>query len=100
MHVPVILEQAKDNGYRASVFAAAPLVVEGTSREQAIRKLRDMLSERLSGAELIQIEIPLEPQPDPWCAFAGVWRDHPDAAEVEENIRQYRREVNADPSRL
>lgn len=100
MQVPVILEQAKDNEYRATVFAPAPLVAEGTSREQAVEKLRDMLSERVSGAQLIQLEIPLKPQRDPWCAFAGVWRDHPDGAEVEENIRQYRREVDADPKRL
>lgn len=100
MHVPVILEQAKDNGFRASVFAPVPLVAEGASREQAVEKLRGMLCERLSGAEVIQLELPVESRPDPWLAFAGVWRDHPDAAEVEENIRQYRREVDTDPMRL
>jgi hypothetical protein len=31
--------------------------------------------------------------------FAGTWKDRPDLAEFEQNIREYRREVDADPDR-
>jgi hypothetical protein len=59
-----------------------------------------MLSERLSSAELIQVQIPVPTRPNPWLAIAGTWRDHPDVDQVWENIQDYRREVDADPNRL
>lgn len=49
---------------------------------------------------LIQHQIPVATQPDPWLAFGGIWRDHPDAGAIEQNIKEYRREVDADPHRL
>jgi hypothetical protein len=38
-------------------------------------------------------------QLDLWLSFAGIWRDHPEAAEVEQRIREYRSHVNADAER-
>jgi len=100
MDVSVMLEQVKDNGYRATTFAPAPLVVEAATRDEAIVRLREMICKKLSGVELIQLQIPVGTGADPWLAFAGIWRDHPDAREIEQNIREYRREVDADPDRL
>jgi hypothetical protein len=37
---------------------------------------------------------------DPWLAMAGTWRDHPDAAEFQQNMKDYRREVDEDQARL
>ncbi len=100
MDVCVMLEQVERDGYRATTFAPAPLVAEAATRDEAIAKLRDLLCQKLAGAELIQLQIPIETHPDPWLAFAGIWRNHPEAAEIENNLREYRREVNADPGRL
>ena len=36
----------------------------------------------------------------PWTTLVGTWKDHPDMDEVLENMREYRRQVNADPNRL
>jgi hypothetical protein len=30
----------------------------------------------------------------------GIWKDNPDAADIEESMREYRKEVDADPRRL
>jgi len=100
MDVAVMLEQVEGNGYRATTFSPAPLVAEAATRDEAVGKLRDMLCHKLSNVELIHLHVPCDTEPDPWLAFAGAWRNHPDAAEIEENIRQYRRQVNADPDRL
>jgi hypothetical protein len=100
MDVSVMLEQVGNNGYRASTCSPAPFVAEAATRDEAVGKIRDMLCQKLSGVEMIELPIPCQSQPDPWMAFAGIWRDHPDAAEIEQNIRDYRRDVDADPERL
>ncbi|MDH3716631.1 MAG: hypothetical protein OES79_00795 [Planctomycetota bacterium] len=99
MDVAVVLERVEGNGYRATAFAPAPLVAEASTREEAMDKLRDMICEKLSSAELVQLRIPELKVADPWLAYAGVWRDNPDVAEIEENMKEYRRAVDADSDR-
>jgi hypothetical protein len=99
MEVSVILEQVKDNGYRATAFAPVSLVAEAATRDEAVDRIRAMLHEKLSGAELIQVDVPVATNAHPWLAVAGTWRDHPDVDEVMEAIAEYRREVDADPNR-
>ena len=99
MDISVILEQVKDNGYRASAFVPVSLVAEAATRDEAVERIRAMLHEKLSGAELIQLDVPVATGANPWLAVAGTWRDHPDVDQVKENIEEYRREVDADPDR-
>lgn len=99
MDVSVILEQVEGNGYRATAFAPVSLVAEADTRDEAVDRIRAMLQEKLSGAELIQVDVPVSPSANPWLAVAGTWQDHPDVNEVAENIEEYRREVDADPDR-
>jgi hypothetical protein len=99
MDVSVILEQVKDNGYRATAFAPVSLVAEGATRDEAVDRIRDMLREKLSGAEVIQVDVPVATSANPWLAVAGSWRNHPDVDQVTENIEEYRREADADPDR-
>ena len=101
MNVSVMLEQLNESAFRATVVAPAPLVVEASSRAQAVARIRDMIQERFSGVELIQLEVPVRnAAKDSWALFAGCLRDHPDAAEFEQNIKEYRQEVDRDPLRL
>ena len=99
MDVSVMLEQLKGNGYRATALVPAPLVAEAPTRDQAVDKIRSLIIERMSNAELIHVEIPVS-KSNPWLAIAGTWRDSPDVPDVLENVKAYRREVNADPDRL
>jgi hypothetical protein len=100
MDLSVILEQVRENAYRATALVPTPLVVEAPTRDEAVDRIRSLISERLSRAELIQVEVPVATKPNPWLAIAGTWRDHPDVDQVEENINAYRREIDADPNRL
>lgn len=100
MDVSVVLEQVAENGYRATALVPTPLVAEAPTRDEAVEKIRALISEKLSHAELIQVEVPLLTKRHAWLALAGTWREHPDMDEVAENINAYRREVNADSDRL
>jgi hypothetical protein len=101
MNVSVVLEQLNDNAYRATSFAPVPLVAEAATRQQAVDQIRDMIRDRLSQVEVIHVEVPgKEEINDPWIAMIGTWAGHPDAADIEQNMREYREEVDADPRRL
>jgi hypothetical protein len=93
------VQQVKDNGYRATAFAPVSVVAEAATRDEAVDRIRAMLYEKLSGAELVQVNVPVAESPNPWLAVAGTWRDHPDVDEVMENVEECRREVDADPDR-
>jgi hypothetical protein len=99
MDVSVMLEEVGGNGYRATALVPSPLVAEAPTRGEAVERIRTLLSERFSRGELIQVQIPVTAA-NPWLAIAGTWRDHPDVEDVEENIKAYRREVEASPDRL
>jgi hypothetical protein len=100
MDVSVMLEQVGEHGYRATALVPTPLAVEAPTREAAVDRIRELISEKFSQAELIHVEVPLGRPPNPWLAIAGTWRDHPDVDEVVENISEYRREIDAAPNRL
>jgi hypothetical protein len=80
-----MLEQVVENGCRATALVPTPLVAEAPTRDEAVDRIRALISERLSHAELIRLEVPLAAKPSPWPAMAGAWRDHPDVNEVVEN---------------
>jgi hypothetical protein len=100
MDVSVMLEQVAENGYRATALMPTPLVAQAPTRDEAVDKIRTLISETLSHAEVIQIEVPPRTKRHAWLAVAGTWREHPDVDEVVENINEYRHKVDADSDRL
>src|SRR5208282_4231001 len=99
MNVSVVLEQLNDNAYRATSFAPVPLTTDAATRQQAVDRIREMIRDKLCQVEVIQVEVAgKEETKDPWIALIGTWADNPDAAEVEQNMRKYREEVDADPN--
>jgi hypothetical protein len=97
MNVSVLLEQLNDNAYRATSFSPVPLVAEATTRKQAVDRIREMVRDKLSKGEAIQVEVLGKAEiVDPWRAMIGIWKDNPDAADVVENMREYRKEVDAE----
>jgi hypothetical protein len=96
-----MLEQLNENAFRATVCAPTPLVAEASTRELAVDRIRTMIRQRLAGVEMIDVEVPgPQAMQDPWTVIAGSWHEHPDAAEVEQNLKEYREEVDRDPRRL
>lgn len=100
MEIAVLLEPIAGNGYRATSLELERCVAEAPTREEALEQLRHLVSTHLARGELVRLKIPAANQPHPWRIFFGKLKHHPDAAEVEQNIREYRRQVDQDPDRL
>ena len=94
MNVTIFVEQIDAGRYRAATSQPVPLQSEGSSPDEAVRRLRDLAEERIAGGVVVQIELPASPTPNPWVEFAGVWKDHPDFDAFRENIAAHRRQID------
>ena len=59
MDISVVVEKVADDGYQATSYIPAHVVVQGRTRQEALDRLRDQLRGRLSGAEVVTLSIPL-----------------------------------------
>jgi hypothetical protein len=58
MQIPVLVERLKRDGYRARGGEPFALTARGSSREEALAKLRSKIQNRMkNGLELVQLEI-------------------------------------------
>src|SRR5438045_95453 len=73
-----------------------PVAVEsqGTSPHGALKRLYELAKKRLAAGQLLEMNLPDTPTTNPWQAFAGIWKDHPEFDAFLENIAKYRRSVN------
>lgn len=99
MEITVLIEPGEGTCYRATSLSLPGFVSEGASREEALDRLRQRIHAQLAHADIAKIEVQLPGEPHPWMAFAGTWKDHPDLAEFEQNIRENRRQTDADRDR-
>ena len=99
MKVEVVLEALDNDRYRASVSHPFGLSAEATTREATLTALKEQLDAKLKQVEVLELDVGT-PAEQPWTTLVGTWKDHPDMDEVLENMREYRRQVNADPNRL
>src|SRR5438270_12972680 len=96
--IPVLIEPVAGNGYRAKSGEPLPLAAEGATRDEAMRKLRELLHERLhAGAEVAALEVPGPAAPNPWVEFAGMFKDDPYFDEWQQAMAENRRKMDADP---
>ncbi len=91
-----IVENDRGRQYKASVQGWPSCSVAAATREEALRRLRATLLERLSEVEVVPVEIELPQSAHPWMKFAGMYRDDPMFDEVQEEIAAYRRELDAE----
>jgi hypothetical protein len=98
MTVSVLVEPVGASGFRATLNEAWGLFAEGTTKEEAMEHLRDLVAKRLStGAEMRALDVAGgEKKADPWEAGFGMFRDNPMFDEWQEAIREYRREQDAE----
>lgn len=99
MKVEVVLEALNNDRYRASVSHPFDLSAEADTREATLTALKEQLDAKLRQVEVLELDVGT-PAEQPWTTLVGTWKDHPDMDEVLENLREYRRQVNADPNRL
>jgi hypothetical protein len=90
MQIPVLIERVLGNGFRASGAVPFMFTVEGTTREEVVRKLQQLVVSKLeAGSELIQVDVP--DQDNPWLKMAGMWdKDDPLVQEWKEIMRENR----------
>jgi hypothetical protein len=99
MDITVLLEPLDSRGFRATSLVPTRLVAEGTTREEALDRLRELVRTQFGQGEVVQVQVPLPGEPHPWRAFAGALKDHPDFDEFVQNMAEYRRQVDSDPNR-
>lgn len=94
MKATVFVEKVGKKKYRASTSQPVPLETEGASQDEALERLYDLARKRLASGQLFQMNLPVGSATNPWQAFAGIWKDHPDFDAFLENVAEYRRSAN------
>jgi len=95
MIIRVVVEPIENDGFRAKGEEPYAIIAEGASREESVRKLRDLLELRLGNGTPLEL---IEVNPShPWAKFAGTLRDDPMAGAWEEAMREYRRKKDEEP---
>ncbi|HLO46912.1 MAG TPA: type II toxin-antitoxin system HicB family antitoxin [Kamptonema sp.] len=88
----VMLEEQEPGKYRATVLGWPECQVFGSTREEALTSLRQLVTERLDKVEIVSLEID-RPKPEhPWMKFAGKYKDDPYFEEMQADIAALRRE--------
>jgi hypothetical protein len=89
MGIPILVEPIEDNGFRASSGGPWDLQIEAPTREEAIRKLGELIDCRVdAGAEVLELEI--RSRTHPLARFAGMFKDDPLLKPWKDAIAEYR----------
>jgi hypothetical protein len=106
MRIPVLIQPVPGIGFQARGGEPFALTAEGSTREEALRQLREMIVQQIdAGAEVTTLEVsdtgsssPISPGLEPpWAPFAGMFQDDPLFDEWQEAIAEYRQRVEEDP---
>jgi predicted RNase H-like HicB family nuclease len=98
----VLLEAQPDGSHQASVLGWADCRAIADTPEDAVAALQKMLSDRITQAQIVQIEVPraeeskVSASENPWVKYAGVFKDDPLFNEMLHSIEQYRQELDAE----
>jgi predicted RNase H-like HicB family nuclease len=96
MKIPVLIEPIADDGFRATGGPPFEVTAQGTTREEALARLREAIDHRMvEGSVLVPLEIDTTEE-NPWDAVAGMFRDDPLFDEWQDAIAAYRRKVDED----
>ena len=98
MQIPVLVQRVKGKGYRASGKEPFVLSARGSTRDEALAKLRAKIQTRLkNGTEVVGLEI--GPEPAIWLEFSGMFKDDPWIDDWVQSMADYRQQVEDDPNR-
>ncbi len=95
MQIPVVIEPVMGDGYRARTGEPVALMAEGTTPDEALQRLRELVQGRVAnGVQIVPLDLPdLE---NPWVRYAGMFKDNPLFDEWQEAIAEYRRQRDAE----
>ena len=101
----VTVENGVANRYTATVIGWPNCVAEGTTREEAVARVKQRSTERLHQVEIVPIEVEaahlelkMANADHPWAKFAGIYQTNPLFDEVLASIQAYRRTIDEDES--
>jgi hypothetical protein len=96
MDIPILVEPISANQYRASTGEPLQLETEAPTRDEAIRKLRELIDRRVeAGAEVIAL--PVGSSVHPLAPFAGMMRDDPLVQPWKQAMAEYRDQSDGAP---
>lgn len=92
MQIAVAVEPIPLGGFRAESAPPFKVVAEGSTREEAVGKVRHELNRQLEhGKELVMIEVGAGVE-NPWLKMAGRLKDDPLFDEWRAEVEEYRRQ--------
>jgi len=98
MQIPVLVERLKGKGYRARGKEPFAVSARGSTREEALAKLRAKIQTRLkNGTELVGLDVASTPHP--WMEFAGMFKDDPWIDDWVQSMAEYRQQVDDNRNR-
>src|SRR5688572_25007683 len=98
MDIQVMLERLPADGYQASTGSPLLLSAKGETREEALRRLNELLAERMAAGVAID-SVPVPAQPHPILQYAGTWKGHPLIEEWRQAVAEYRKSVEEEEGR-
>jgi predicted RNase H-like HicB family nuclease len=92
----VLIKYQPEGEVSATVLGWQDCQVQGATKEEALNKLRQLLTSRLQNTEIVSLDIEIPQSEHPWMKFAGMFKDDTDFEDVLADIEAYRREVDED----
>ena len=92
----VLIENQEDGRVLATVIGLPDCQAIGATKEEALTRLYERLTERLAKAEIVSMKIEPAKAEHPWMKFAGMFKDDPLFDEVLAYIEADRRELDAE----
>ena len=93
-----VLIEPRNGRFKASTSQPVAMETEGASREEALQRLQELAQSRLAAGELVQVPLPNGDSGHSWMKFAGVWKDHPDFDQFQQNVAEFRRSLDVPES--
>jgi predicted RNase H-like HicB family nuclease len=89
----VVVETPAAGEFLATVLGWPNVQTRGSSRQEVLAKLQDLVTERLAQVELIPLALPIpdSPQHHPWLEFAGVYQHEEQFDAVMAEVEAYRK---------
>jgi len=94
MILSIFVQPNPAKGYLARVLGWPDFVVEGTTKEDALEKVKTELAHRLAEGEIVRLHYEPAPDSHPWMKFAGMWKDDTTFDDFLEEMRTYRQELD------
>ena len=93
MKVNVLLQPKQSQGYIATVLGWPNLIIEGTTKDEALKHARESVTRQLAQFELFTLDLE-QNAVDPWAKFAGMWEDDPTFDDFLSEVAAYRKELD------